>query len=152
MTSPGRYRAMTAFLLLAPGTPMLFQGQEFASSAPFLYFADHRGELGDKVREGRAAFLMQFPSIASPEMMATLPDPSDPGTFERCKLDFAERGRHESIYAMHRDLIRLRRRDPVFRAQRPRGVDGAVLGPEAFVLRFFGAEPRETAAPTACSS
>ena len=39
---------------------------------------------------------------------------------------------------MHRDLIRLRRRDPVFRAQRPRGVDGAVLGPEAFVLRFFG--------------
>ena len=78
MTSPGRYRAMTAFLLLAPPTPMLFQGQEFASSAPFLYFADHAGELGAKVREGRAAFLMQFPSIASPEMIATLPDPSDP--------------------------------------------------------------------------
>jgi maltooligosyltrehalose trehalohydrolase len=140
VTSPGRYRALTAFLLLSPPTPMLFQGQEFASSAPFLYFADHAGELGDKVREGRAAFLTQFPSIASPEMMATLPDPSDPDTFERCKLDFAERGRHESIYAMHRDLIRLRRRDPVFRAQRPHGVDGAVLGPEAFLLRFFGAE------------
>jgi len=137
MTSPGCYRAMTAFLLLSPPTPMLFQGQEFASSSPFLYFADHGGELGDKVRQGRAAFLTQFPSIATPEMMATLPDPSDPGTFERCKVDFAERGRHESIYAMHRDLIRLRRRDPVFRAQRPRGVDGAVLGPEAFVLRFF---------------
>jgi maltooligosyltrehalose trehalohydrolase len=137
MTSPGCYRAMTAFLLLSPPTPMLFQGQEFASSSPFLYFADHRGELGDKVRQGRAAFLTQFPSIATPEMMATLPDPSDPATFERCKVDFAERGRHESIYAMHRDLIRLRRRDPVFRAQRPRGVDGAVLGPEAFVLRFF---------------
>jgi len=137
MTSPGCYRAMTAFLLLSPPTPMLFQGQEFASSSPFLYFADHRGELGDKVRQGRAAFLTQFPSIATPEMMATLPDPSDPGTFERCKVDFAERGRHESIYAMHRDLIRLRRRDPVFRAHRPRGVDGAVLGPEAFVLRFF---------------
>jgi maltooligosyltrehalose trehalohydrolase len=73
-------------------------------------------------------------------MMTTLPDPSDRATFERCKLDFAERGRHESIYAMHRDLIRLRRRDPVFRAQRPHGVDGAVLGPEAFVLRFFGEE------------
>ena len=43
---------------------------------------------------------------------------------------------------MHRDLIRLRRRDPVFRAQRPRGVDGAVLGPEAFVLRFFGEPAR----------
>src|SRR5262249_55389339 len=42
LTSPGRYRAMTALLLLAPGTPMLFQGQEFASSAPFYYFADHK--------------------------------------------------------------------------------------------------------------
>ena len=137
LTSPGRYRAMTAFLLLSPPAPMLFQGQEFASSAPFLYFADHRGELGNQVRKGRAAFLAQFPSIASPQMMTTLSDPSDPSTFERCKLDFAERGRHESIYAMHRDLIRLRRRDPVFRAQRPHGVDGAVVGPEAFVLRFF---------------
>jgi maltooligosyltrehalose trehalohydrolase len=143
MTSPGRYRAMTAFLLLSPPTPMLFQGQEFASSAPFLYFADHRGELGNQVRKGRAAFLAQFPSIASPKMMPTLPDPSDPGTFERCKLDFAERGRHENIYVMHRDLIRLRRRDPVFRAQRPHGVDGAVLGPEAFVLRFFGEQSTE---------
>ena len=76
MTSPGRYRAMTAYLLLAPGTPMLFQGQEFASSAPFLYFADHQGELGDKVREGRAAFLAQFPSIATPQVMAALPDPT----------------------------------------------------------------------------
>ena len=84
--------------------------------------------------------------------MAALPDPSDPETFERCKLDFAERGRHASIYAMHRDLIRLRRRDPVFRAQRPRGVDGAVLGPEAFVLRFFGASRRATTVPTASSS
>ena len=42
LTSPGRYRAMTALMLLAPGTPMLFQGQEFAASAPFLYFAGSR--------------------------------------------------------------------------------------------------------------
>src|SRR5262249_20240422 len=41
LTSPGRFRAMTALFLLAPGTPMLFQGQEFAASSPFLYFADH---------------------------------------------------------------------------------------------------------------
>src|SRR5439155_13894401 len=45
LTSPGRWRAMTAFWLLAPGTPMLFQGQEFAASSPFLYFADHNPEL-----------------------------------------------------------------------------------------------------------
>jgi maltooligosyltrehalose trehalohydrolase len=138
LTSPGRYRAITAYLLLSPGTPMLFQGQEFASSAPFLYFADHRSELGAKVRQGRAAFLAQFPSIATPEIIATLADPTALDTFERCTLDFAERRSHESIYRLHRDLLRLRRRDPVMSAQRPRGLDGAVLGPEAFVLRFFG--------------
>jgi maltooligosyltrehalose trehalohydrolase len=138
LTSPGRYRAITALLLLAPGTPMLFQGQEFASSAPFLFFADHRGELGGSVRRGRAEFLAQFVSLGSPEAQAALPDPLDPATFARCKLDWSERERHADVLAMHRDLLRLRRDDPVFAAQRRRGVDGAVLGPEALALRFFG--------------
>ena len=52
LTSPGRLRAMTALTLLAPGTPMLFQGQEFGSTRPFLYFADHDGELAKAVRDG----------------------------------------------------------------------------------------------------
>jgi maltooligosyltrehalose trehalohydrolase len=137
LTSPGRYKAMTALLLLAPGTPMLFQGQEFASSSPFLFFADHNAELAKLVRRGRAQFLSQFRSLALPEMQACLPDPADPRTFERCKLDWSERQTHAEIYALHRDLLRLRREDSVFRAQRQRGVDGAVLGPQTFVLRFF---------------
>src|SRR5262249_19710716 len=45
IASPGRYRAVTALLLLAPGTPMLFQGQEFGTSAPFHFFADHHEAL-----------------------------------------------------------------------------------------------------------
>jgi maltooligosyltrehalose trehalohydrolase len=137
MTSPGCYRAMTAFLLLSPPTPMLFQGQEFASSAPFFYFADHQGELGRMVREGRKGSLAQFRSIATREMMDALPDATALETFERSTLDFAERERHHEIYRMHGDLLNLRHHDPVLRAQRPRGLDGAVLGPEAFVLRFF---------------
>jgi maltooligosyltrehalose trehalohydrolase len=138
LSDPGRTRALTALLLLAPGTPMLFQGQEFASSAPFLYFADHTPELAEKVREGRGEFLAQFPAIAQPERRRLLDDPADPATFERCKLDLSERERNAEAYALHRDLIALRRGDPTFRAQRPRGVDGAVLGAEAFALRFFG--------------
>jgi maltooligosyltrehalose trehalohydrolase len=140
LTSPGRYRALTAYLLLAPATPMLFQGQEFASSAPFHYFADHQGELGRMVREGRTEFLAQFRSIATPEMMAALPDATAVETFERCTLDLAERERHGEIYQLHADLLSLRRTDPVLSAQRPRSLDGAVLGAEAFVLRFFGDE------------
>jgi maltooligosyltrehalose trehalohydrolase len=138
LTSPGRHRAMTALMLLAPGTPMLFQGQEFSASAPFLYFADHNPDLAKLVRKGRAEFLTQFPSAASAEVQERLHDPADAAAFQRCKLDHAERERNAAAYALHRDLIRLRREDPVFSAQRPRGVDGAVLGERAFVLRFFG--------------
>jgi maltooligosyltrehalose trehalohydrolase len=138
LSSPGRYRAMTALFLLGPGTPMLFQGQEFAASSPFFYFADHHRELAALVREGRQEFMRQFCSVTMPQSQALLPDPVDPATFARSKLDLSERQRHAEAYALHQDLLRLRRENTVFRQQRPGGVDGAVLGPEAFVLRFFG--------------
>ncbi len=138
LTSPGQYRAMTALLLLVPETPMLFQGQEFAASSPFFYFANHKEEIDRTVHEGRVRFLSQFRSLAQPEMRAKLPDPGDPETFVKSKLDLSERDLHASIYALHRDLLHLRRNDPVFSAQQPDGVDGAVLGANALVLRFCG--------------
>jgi maltooligosyltrehalose trehalohydrolase len=137
LTSPGRYKAMTALFLLAPQTPLLFQGQEFAASSPFLFFADHKKDLAALVAQGRRKFLSQFLALGLAETQAQLPDPADPKVFEQCKLDFSERERHAEIYAMHRDLLQLRRQDPVFRSPRPRGVDGAVLGPQTFVVRFF---------------
>jgi maltooligosyltrehalose trehalohydrolase len=138
LTSPGRYKALTALLLLGPGTPMLFQGQEFAASSPFFFFADFTGELARLTRQGRVAFLSQFPSLAQPEMHVRLSDPTDPETFACSKLDWSERQHHADMYALHRDLLQLRRTDPVFRSQRRGGMDGAVLEAEAFVLRFFG--------------
>jgi maltooligosyltrehalose trehalohydrolase len=138
LTSPGLYRSMTALLLLAPNTPMLFQGQEFASTSPFYYFADHNEELSRLVRLGRVEFLAQFRSLATPEMRACVPDPASHESFLRSKLDFNERRRNEAAYDLHKDLLKLRREDAVFSAQRTGGVDGAVLSDEAFVLRFFG--------------
>lgn len=140
LTDPGRWRAATALMLLMPGTPMLFQGQEFAASSPFLYFADHKPELSRLVAKGRAEFLSQFPSVATAEMAALLPDPADPETFTRCRLDHAERerGGHAETLTLHRDLLRLRREDPVLTVHERRAVDGAVLGEEALLLRFFG--------------
>jgi maltooligosyltrehalose trehalohydrolase len=129
---------MTAYLLLAPETPMLFMGQEFAASSPFLYFADNDRQLADLVDAGRKEFMQQFRSLATPEMQDAFPRPDDPETFERCKLDFSERETHAGIYELHRDLLRLRRTNPVLRMRRPGAVDGAVLGAGAFVLRFFG--------------
>jgi maltooligosyltrehalose trehalohydrolase len=136
LTSPGRLRAMTAYLLLMPGIPMLFQGQEFAASSPFFYFADHEISLSHDIREGRHRELAQFPSLATSEMRAQFADPGDIDTFRRSVLDFSERQRHASIYALHRDLLELRRTDPVF-GQRPCRIDGAALTDEAWVLRFF---------------
>jgi maltooligosyltrehalose trehalohydrolase len=137
LTSPARWRAMTAVLLLMPATPMLFQGQEFSASAPFLYFADHDPELAEAVRRGRAQFLAQFPSVVDYEARAPLDDPGDPNTFERCRLNLDERNAHAEAYALHRDLLRLRREDAAFSAQRAGGLDGCVLAPHVFALRFF---------------
>jgi maltooligosyltrehalose trehalohydrolase len=124
-------------MLLMPGTPMLFQGQEFSSSSPFLYFADFDEALNAAVKTGRGEFLRQFPSAVGYALSRAFDAPGDVETFERSKLNFAERGTHAEVYALHRDLLALRREHAAFRAQRLHGVDGAVLGPHAFVLRFF---------------
>ncbi|MBI2511131.1 MAG: malto-oligosyltrehalose trehalohydrolase [Opitutae bacterium] len=137
-TSPGRMRALTALLLLAPCTPLLFQGQEFASSAPFVFFADHHSELAPAVREGRRKFLTQFRSIADADLAGHYLDPSSRATFERCKLDWGERERHVRAVTFHADLLKLRRETHALR--RPERFDGAVLGAHAFVLRFFSTE------------
>jgi maltooligosyltrehalose trehalohydrolase len=155
--SPARYRAVTALFLLLPQTPMLFQGQDFAASSPFLYFADHRSGLAKDVRDGRAGFLAQFASMTSNEARDQLADPADPATFHRCKLDWTERdestGTHAEAVALVRDLLRLRRDDPAIRAQnglsevsreKPRQkLDGAVIGSDALILRFFGAREED---------
>jgi len=139
LTSPARYRAMTAYLLLSPGTPMLFQGQEYGSTKPFLYFADHYPELAALVLTGRREAMRRFRSLAGSEGQKLIPDPANPRTFEACKLDPTERSTRVEFVALHKDLIALRNSDPAVRAGHTGGglLDGAVLAEHAFVLRFF---------------
>jgi maltooligosyltrehalose trehalohydrolase len=140
ITSPGQFRAMTALFLLMPQTPMLFQGQEFAASATFHYFADLNPDLAKLVCAGRAKELAQFPSVATPDMQACLLDPSDEQTFRRSQIDSSEQTRpgHAEVLRMHQDLLRLRREERAFsRVQRRGFIEGAVLGHDACVLRFF---------------
>jgi len=127
LTSPGRFRALTALLLLGPNTPMLFHGQEFGATTSFLYFADHNPELARAVGKGRREFLEQFPSLL--QMKGQFAPPESEETFMRCKLDDGERIANVEMIALHRDLIRLRR-------EMTGTVRGAVLAEEAFVLRF----------------
>ena len=140
-TSPGLLRVLTALLLLSPQTPLLFMGQEFAASSPFLFFADFPpGELAQAIHRGRRKFLAQFPSVASVEAQTAIPDPCNPIVFKRSQLDLAERDRHRNSYALHRDLLWLRREDPVIAQQDRHRLDGAVIGSEAFVVRYPGPE------------
>jgi maltooligosyltrehalose trehalohydrolase len=137
LTSPGRNRALTALLLLGPQTPMLFMGQEFGASNPFLYFADHEPELARLVHEGRREFMLQFPRLKSLGGECELPHPAEERTFLQCKLNWDERDANSHLRQMHRDLLDLRREDKVFSRQNRQAIEGAVIGAEALLLRWL---------------
>jgi len=137
LTLPALHRAMSALLMLSPGTPMLFQGQEFGSTRRFVFFCDHAAGLCDRVYSGRREFLSQFRSLAQPEMQAEIGSPNDPAAFEQSKLDLSEREKNSRIYSLYRDLIALRRTDQALKRPKPRGMDGAILSDKAFLLRYF---------------
>jgi maltooligosyltrehalose trehalohydrolase len=140
-SSPGCHRAMTALLLLGPWTPMLFQGQEWNASTPFHYFADHQGELAQKVRQGRCEFMSQFPGCAAGAGRDALPDPGAVATFERSRLRWDEREAtaHGQMLRLHTDLLHLRRDDPTIRARATAEVslEAVVLSPLCAMLRYF---------------
>ncbi|WP_198419796.1 malto-oligosyltrehalose trehalohydrolase [Geomonas edaphica] len=137
LTNPAALRAMTALYLLLPQTPMIFQGQEFAASSPFLYFADLSPEISQQVHQGRIEYLKQFTNIDSPEVIDTIDKPYELETFQQSRIDLKERERHGKVYTLYRDLIRLRREDPVFSRGYACHIEGAVLGQAGFLLRYF---------------
>ena len=103
----GRAKIAAALVLASPFVPMLFQGEEFGTSAPFLYFTDYEDpELGRLISEGRKKEFVAFGW--SPDQ---IPDPQDEQTFNQSKLNWAELGDppHASLLQWHKDLISLRR-------------------------------------------
>jgi 1,4-alpha-glucan branching enzyme len=123
LAGAGRNRAVTALLLLSPGTPLLFQGQEFGASQPFLFFLDNADDpdQAEAVDKGRRKEVSQFLSLAEPEVQAVLRRPDDPETFRMCKLDWAEAERNREHVLLHKDLLRLRREDATLVAARRPG-------------------------------
>jgi maltooligosyltrehalose trehalohydrolase len=129
-----KLRALIGLMLLGPGTPMLFQGEEFCASSPFPFFADHKGGLAENVERGRNEHLSQFKDLD----LKTVPPVCDSATFLKSKLKLSERETNREVYRLYKDLIRLRKSDPVISLQSYGGLDGAVVGKESFVIRFFG--------------
>ncbi len=106
LVSVGRQKIAAALVLTSPFVPMLFQGEEFGASSPFLYFSQHDPELGQKVSEGRKN---EFGAFGwDPDQV---PDPQDASSFERSKLRWEEvtQEPHASLLEWHKKLIALRR-------------------------------------------
>ncbi len=102
-------KAIAALTLLSPFVPLLFQGEEWGASTPFLYFTDHQDpELGRLVAEGRGKEFSAF------RWQGEVPNPQDSSTFERSKLNWSELAepRHAELFDWYRRLIRLRRDRP----------------------------------------
>lgn len=139
---PAAYRALSALLLLVPETPLLFQGQEWAASSPFLFFTDHNPELGKLVTEGRRSEFKEFWTQTHKEV----PDPQAEQTFLDSKLRWDERDQpeHATTLALYRELLRLRRAHPTLRRRDRAGFQVMALGEHALLLRREGVRPSET--------
>ena len=130
--SPATFRALTALLLLAPQTPLLFMGQEWGATTPFGYFTEHSEQLGRAVREGRRREAEHFAG----HPLRDLPDPQDPRTFERSRLrwDEAARPGHRELRELHRVLLEARHTHPALRTAHPGGHHAQTLGPATLEL------------------
>jgi maltooligosyltrehalose trehalohydrolase len=136
------YRAATALLLLSPYTPLLFMGQEWAASTPFLYFTDHEAQLGRLVTEGRRAEFAGFTAFSGEQV----PDPQARATFECSKLHWDERADapHAGVHQLYRDLLSLRRSHPALRARGRDSFSVVALGRSSLALRRSGPGPQDT--------
>ncbi len=136
--SPEAYRAASALLCLVPYTPLIFQGQEWAASTPFLYFTDHNAELGRLVTEGRRKEFKGFAAFADEESIKRIPDPQAESTFNASKLNWAERGEglHATTLALYTEALRLRRVEPALRRRGRADWQAVALGGEAVAIVY----------------
>jgi maltooligosyltrehalose trehalohydrolase len=104
---PSEHQIRAAVTLFAVHTPLLFMGEEYGARTPFLFFTDHIDpQIAEATREGRRREFAKFAAFAGEDV----PDPQDPTTFERSKLNRSERD--DDVYALYRRLLALRRELP----------------------------------------
>jgi len=110
VANPRALRAAVACILLAPSPPLLFMGEEFSASTPFLFFCDFGPELALAVTQGRRKQFSRFARFADPALQATIPDPNTEATFERSKLVWSEAGDpgHREWSELYRECLGIR--------------------------------------------
>jgi maltooligosyltrehalose trehalohydrolase len=133
LSSAAALRAMVAVLLLAPSPPLLFMGEEFGATTPFLFFCDFSRDLAEKVRHGRRQEFRNFAQFHTPDGQSRIPDPNDRATFLESKLDWncLDRGARAEWLRTYRTLLSVRQRKivPVLRDIVPGAARYHTLGP-----------------------
>ena len=111
LSTSNAIRVAQALLLLAPGIPLLFMGEEWGATQPFCFFIDFPGPLAAATREGRLREFARLPEFAREDARARIPDPNDASTFLASRLDWpvAEQPGHAESLEFVRELLRLRR-------------------------------------------
>lgn len=129
LAPPAAVLAGLALLLLAPSPPLLFMGEEWGSTQPFLFFCDFGDSLRDAVRDGRRKEFAAFPEFADPAARARIPDPTAEEAFSRSKLDWSalDVPPHREILAMTRRLLALRAQKIIPRLVSITGGAGRIL-------------------------
>lgn len=141
-TTPAAYRALSMLLCLSPYTPMIFMGQEWAASTPFLFFTDHHAELGRLITEGRRREFSAFTDFRDPATRAKIPDPQAEDTFQASKLNWDELPgpQHAQMLTLYRECLRLRRANRAFRPGLSACVRAEVISGGIVAVRLFGPE------------
>jgi maltooligosyltrehalose trehalohydrolase len=129
LARPDALRAATVLLLLTPQIPMLFMGEEFAATEPFLFFTDHHDELADAVRRGRRAEFAHFAAFADPGRREQIPDPNAPETFAASVPQWP--GQPGEASAFCRQLLALRRQWVTPHLPGARSLEARPIGPKA---------------------
>ncbi|WP_322025151.1 malto-oligosyltrehalose trehalohydrolase [Burkholderia sp. BCC1977] len=144
-------RAAVALLLLSPQIPLLFMGDEWGCTQPFLYFTDYHDALADAVREGRRTEFAHQRAFADPAARAAIPDPNDIATFTRsCPApDDANKPGHAAWLAWYRTLLAMRRKLLVPRLPGTRALGAEAIGNGAVRARW---RMNDGAALTLCAN
>ena len=143
LSPPPALRAATALWLLSPMIPLMFMGDEWGASEPFLFFTDFHDELADAVREGRRGEFADFAAFADPAKREQIPDPNALQTFEASRPAFdallldTDKGQdHRNWLALYRELLKIRREQIVPRLDGAQALGAEVLADKAVSARW----------------
>lgn len=130
------FRAVVTLLLVSPETPLIFMGQEWAATSPFLFFTDHNDVLGRQITNGRRQEFASFKKFSDPALRARIPDPQAAETFERSRLNWEEleRPAHTGVLRLHQRLLGLRATGAAFRTSARDSFDARALDEETVLV------------------